>query len=166
MSEQDGIPRDFSWATRAPQTVEREDKPFHGPHLHGSRAAKGKGRWPRWSHFRRHDKRGTACGLPMCMLSHLSCDRLFVTPVDCSPWGSSDHGILQEEYWSGLPCPSPGDLPDPGIEPESPALADGFFTISTTWEVRGFLQNLVIMLDRHKMPASFLPDWRSGMKNC
>ena len=31
-------------------------------------------------------------------------------------------------YWNGLPFPTPGDLPDPGIEPASPALADGFFT--------------------------------------
>ena len=32
----------------------------------------------------------------------------------------------RKEYWSGLPFPSPGDLPDPGIEPESPAVAGGF----------------------------------------
>ena len=37
-----------------------------------------------------------------------SCD-----PVDCSPPGSSVHGILQARYWSGLPFPSPGDPPDP-----------------------------------------------------
>ena len=43
-------------------------------------------------------------------------------PVDCSPPGSSVHGILQQESWSGLPLPSPGDLPDPGMEPRSPAL--------------------------------------------
>ena len=49
-------------------------------------------------------------------------------PMDCSPPGSSVHGILRQEYWSGLPFPSPGDLPDPGIEPASPALAEGFFT--------------------------------------
>ena len=45
-------------------------------------------------------------------------------PVDCSPPDSSVHGILQakvlQEYWSGLPFPSPGDLPDPGIKPRSP----------------------------------------------
>ena len=34
----------------------------------------------------------------------------------------------RQEYWIGLPFPSPGDLPDPGIEPRSPALAGGFFT--------------------------------------
>ena len=33
-----------------------------------------------------------------------------------------------KEYWSGLPFPPPGDLPDPGIKPVSSALADGFFT--------------------------------------
>jgi len=48
--------------------------------------------------------------------------------MNCSPSGPSVHGILQEEYWSGLPFPSPGELPDPGIEPVSPALAGRFFT--------------------------------------
>ena len=36
-------------------------------------------------------------------------------PMDCSPPGSSVHGLLQEKHWSGLPLPSPGDLPDPAI---------------------------------------------------
>ena len=44
-----------------------------------------------------------------------SCLTLYI-PTDCSPPGSSVHG----KYWSGLPCPPPGDLPDPGIEPVSP----------------------------------------------
>ena len=42
--------------------------------------------------------------------------------MDCNPPGSSVHGIPQEEYWSGFPFPSPGDLHDPAIKPESPAL--------------------------------------------
>jgi len=37
-------------------------------------------------------------------------------------------GFPRQEYWSGLPFPSPGDLPDSGIKPDSPALAGGFFT--------------------------------------
>ena len=37
-------------------------------------------------------------------------------------------GFLRQEYWSGLPFPPPGDLPDPGIKPVSPALAGEFFT--------------------------------------
>ena len=40
-------------------------------------------------------------------------------PMDCSPPGSSVHGIFRQEYWSGLPFPSQGYLPDPGIEPVS-----------------------------------------------
>ena len=43
-------------------------------------------------------------------------------PMDCSLPGSCFHGIFRQEYWSGLPFPSPGDLPDPGIELGSPAL--------------------------------------------
>ena len=43
-------------------------------------------------------------------------------PMDCSPPGSSVHGVSRQEYWSGLRFPSPGDLPNPGIKPGSPAL--------------------------------------------
>ena len=44
-------------------------------------------------------------------------------PVDCSPPGSSVHGISQgQEYWCRLPFPPPGDLPDSGIKRGSPAL--------------------------------------------
>jgi len=45
--------------------------------------------------------------------------------------------LSRQEYWSGLPCPPPGDLLDPGIEPKSlvsPAVAAKFFTTSATWE--------------------------------
>ena len=56
----------------------------------------------------------------VCVCAKLlrSCPTL-CDPKDCNPSGSSAHGILQQEYWSGLPCPPPGDLPDPGIESES-----------------------------------------------
>ena len=43
-------------------------------------------------------------------------------PMDYSPPGSSIHGILRQEYWSRFSFPSPGDLPDPGVKPRSPAL--------------------------------------------
>ena len=42
--------------------------------------------------------------------------------MDYSSPGPSVHGILQQEYWSGLPGPPPGDLPNPGIKPRSPTL--------------------------------------------
>ena len=48
--------------------------------------------------------------------------------MDRSPPGSSVHGIVQEGIGSGLPCPPPGDLPDPGNEFKSPALAGRLFT--------------------------------------
>ena len=41
-------------------------------------------------------------------------------PVDHSPPGSSVHGVSRQVFWSGLPLPSPGDLPNSGIEPRSP----------------------------------------------
>ena len=43
-------------------------------------------------------------------------------PVDCSPPGPLSMEFSRQEYWSELPCPPPGELPDPGIEPRSPAL--------------------------------------------
>ena len=58
-------------------------------------------------------------------------------PMDCSLPGSSVHGILRQKYWSGLPCPAPGDLPDPAIglmSLLSPALAGRFFATNSSWE--------------------------------
>ena len=49
-------------------------------------------------------------------------------------------GFSRQEYWNGLPFPPPGDLPDPGIEPmspASPALAGGFFTLSRSNRLGG-----------------------------
>ena len=53
-------------------------------------------------------------------------------PVDCSPPGSSIHGILQARILEWVPFPSPGDLPDPGIEPRSPALQADTLTSEPT----------------------------------
>ena len=60
------------------------------------------------------------------MLSRFTCIRLLVTLWTVAPQAPLSLGFSRQEYWSGLPFPSPGDLPDPGIEPESlmfPALA-------------------------------------------
>ena len=48
--------------------------------------------------------------------------------MDCSPPGSSVHGILRQEYWGGFPFPPPGDLPNTGMELVSPEMARRFFT--------------------------------------
>ena len=64
----------------------------------------------------------------MLMLSHFNHVRLFATPWTVAHQVLLSMGFPRQEYWSGLPFPSPGDLPDPGIEPMSPALAGRFFT--------------------------------------
>ena len=74
----------------------------------------------------------------MCMLSHSSHLRLFATLRTVAHQAPLSMGFSRQEYWSGLPCPPPGD-PDPGIDPASlmsPALAGGFFTTTTTWEAQ------------------------------
>ena len=53
----------------------------------------------------------------MCLVAQL-CPTL-CNPMDCIPPGPLSTGFSRQEYWSGLPCPLPEDLPDPGIEPES-----------------------------------------------
>ena len=52
------------------------------------------------------------------MLSHVL---LFVAPWTVAYQAPLSMGFSRQEYWSALPCPSPGDLPNPGIEPVSPA---------------------------------------------
>ena len=56
----------------------------------------------------------------------------FVTPWTVSCQASLSMGFSKQDYWGGLPFHSPGDLPDPGIEPTSPALAGGFSTAEPT----------------------------------
>ena len=46
---------------------------------------------------------------------------IFCDPINCSPPGSAVPGFPRQEYWSGLPFSSPGDIPDPGVEHMSPA---------------------------------------------
>ena len=52
----------------------------------------------------------------------LSCVQLFATPWTVTLQAPLSMGFSRQEYWSVLPFPSPGDLPDPGIKPKSPAL--------------------------------------------
>ena len=64
----------------------------------------------------------------------------YVTPWTAAHQAPLSMGFFRQEYWSGLPRPPPGDLTDPESKPTSlmsPALAGGFFTISTTWETQG-----------------------------
>ena len=62
----------------------------------------------------------------MCVLSHV---QSFATPWAVACQASLSVGLSRLDYWSGVPFPPPGDLPDPEIEPASFALASRFFTI-------------------------------------
>ena len=81
---------------------------------------------------------GTIClwaCLPACQVISVMSDSATLCSVACQAALSTR--FCRQEYWSGLPRPSPGDLPDPGIEPMpliSLALAGRFFTVSATWE--------------------------------
>ena len=73
------------------------------------------------------------------MLSHFSHVRLFPTLWTITQQSPLSMGFSMQEYWSGLPCPPPGNLPHSGTELASllsPALAGGFFTTNASWEAQ------------------------------
>ena len=63
----------------------------------------------------------------------LSCVQLFVTPQIVAFQAPLSMGFSRQEYWSGLPFPSPEDLPNPGIEPGSPALQADSLLSELSW---------------------------------
>ena len=70
----------------------------------------------------------------------LSRVRLFANLWTVAQQAPQSMGFSRQEYWSGLPFPSPGDLPDPGIEPRSPTLETDALTSQPRWTlVRGIL---------------------------
>ena len=79
------------------------------------------------------------------VLSHFCHIRLFTPPWTVAHQAPLSMGFSRQNYWSGLPCPPPGDLPNPGIKLASvifPALAGGFLiTANTTWESQLLLQS-------------------------
>ena len=85
-------------------------------------------------------------------------------PMDYSPdlQAPLPMGFSRQEYWSGLSCPPPGDLPNPGIEPSSltsPELAGRFFTTSATWEAS--VCSILVQNHRecHEEPLGDSPGW-------
>ena len=85
---------------------------------------------------------GTRGSYHLCTYAKSLQSRLtFCHPMDRSPPGSLSLEFSRQESWSGLPFPSPEDLPGPGIKPtsfRSPVLAGRFFTISATWEAQNY----------------------------
>ena len=63
---------------------------------------------------------GVCSNLLMCCVQSLQSCPTLCDPRDCSPQAPLSVGFSRHEYWSGLPCPPPGDLPDSGMEPKSP----------------------------------------------
>ena len=92
--------------------------------------------------YNRCSVRGSCC----CLVTQfLSCS--FATQWTVAHQASLSMGFPRQEHWSGLPFPSPGDLPDPGIEPASSELAGRFFTTKPPGKWRN--------QPRHHMPQKF-----------
>ena len=75
--------------------------------------------------------------LNVCVLSRFSHAQLFATPWTVAHQAPLSMGLSRQEYWRGLPCPPPWDLPNTGIQPMSlmsSTLPSGFFASTTTWE--------------------------------
>ena len=86
------------------------------------------------------------------MLSRFSRVKLFATLWTIACQAPLSMGFSRQEYWSGWPCPPPGDLPDPGIKPmslTSSALAGEFLTTSATWEAQSSLSWVRSQNPRH-----------------
>ena len=64
----------------------------------------------------------------VCVCCHFGCVQLFATPWPLACQAPLPLGFSRWEYWGGLPCPPPGDLPNPGIKPQVSSIADRFFT--------------------------------------
>ena len=94
-----------------------------------------------------------------CMQNHFSHIWLFATLWTIALQAPLSMRFSRQEFWNGCPCPSPGDLPNPGIEPMSlvsPALAGGFFTTSTTWEALQIKFNYFPRLDQISALYAFI----------
>ena len=100
------------------------------------------------------------------VLSHV---RLFLTPWAIARQASLSLQFSMREYWSGLPRPSPEDLPDSGVKPTSlvsPAPAGGFFTTAPPGKSSEYaLFLLILFLGKGLTPGAMLSCWR-GRSHC
>ena len=91
----------------------------------------------------------------VCILSH-SVVSDSVMPWTVARQAPVSMGFSRQENWSGLPCPPPGDLPNPAMEHmslTSPAVAGGLFTTSATWEARQW-SSVVVKRMKYDWPHS------------
>ena len=93
----------------------------------------------------------------MKSLSHV---RLFATPWTVAHQAPLSMGFSRQEYWSGLPFPSPGDLPDPGIKPRSPASQADAFTSEPPGKPttkKGILSPLLYSMNQSQVSDAIQP---------
>ena len=77
----------------------------------------------------------------LVLVKLLSCVRLFTTPWTVAYQAPPSMGFSRQEYWSGLPFSSPGDLPDPGIEPGSPVFQEDTLTSEPPGKPKGCVRS-------------------------
>ena len=83
-----------------------------------------------------------------------SCVQLFAAPWTVAHQAPLSMEFFRQEYWSEWPFPTPGDLPNPGIEPILPALASGFFTTVPPRKPK-----TPIKIKKKKKGKEWLPPW-------
>ena len=96
----------------------------------------------------------------MCCAKPLQLCLTYCDPMDCSPPGSSVHGILQARTLEWLPFPPPGDLPNPGIKPRSPASQADSLPAEPPRMLDSSLPLTVLVLKGN--PQVFLLSFRTG----
>ena len=102
-------------------------------------------------------KRDTLCRI-VSSLSHV---RLFATPWTVAHQALPSTGFSRQEYWSGLPFPSPGELPDPGIEPWSPTLQAGALPSEPPGSLCHFTSyKLLLFLEKQREDSSTQNNWQ------
>ena len=94
-------------------------------------------------HAQNESPASATTNFPHCCLVAKSCPAVLQPHGLYSPPGSSDHRISRQEHWSGLPFPSPGNLPEPGMEHYNLVLAGRFFTTESPGKAH-ILQQFVI----------------------
>ena len=101
----------------------------------------------------------------MCVSAQSHSHVLFPTPWTVARQAPLSMGFPRQEFWSGLPFPPPGDLPDPGIKPRSPALQADSLPLSHLGSES--VSHLVVFdtFSRHFLPARLLCPWNSPDKN-
>ena len=83
----------------------------------------------------------------------------FGTPWTVAPQAPPSMGFSRQEYWSGVPLPSPGDLPDPGIEPRSPTLQAYALTSEPKLKAALRLGSWPIWLSHASISTALAPEW-------